>query len=285
MVEGARGASAGDVVSVVEPKPAASVILVRSAKEKPASLEAYVVRRQRSMRFLGGYYAFPGGKVDLGDADGAMLARLRGVDATLASATFATGSGVPAIAYWATAIRELLEECGILLACDVRNRPVDARTPAVAEAIARCRADLMTGVAPFAELLARRGWYADARALAYLSHFVTPRRSPIRFSARFFVCAVPSGQAPRLFTEETSEAFWIRPADAYRRFLEGTMAMAEPAEYALGYLAQFRSIAELGSACGDGCEKFHGIADRLDVAWDGFDWKANRWPDATFTKG
>jgi 8-oxo-dGTP pyrophosphatase MutT (NUDIX family) len=276
--------STGDIGSVVEPKPAASVILVRRAREEPASLEAYVIRRQRSMRFLGGYYAFPGGKVDPEDAGAAMLARLRGVDARTASATFASVNGLPALAYWATAIRELLEECGILVACDARGRPVDARVPRVAEAIERCRADLMAGVAPFAELLARRRWYADARALAYLSHFVTPRRSPIRFSARFFVCVVPSGQAPRLFTEETSEAFWIRPGEAYRRFLEGAMAMAEPAEYALGYLAQFRSIAELGGACGDGCEKFHGIADRLDVAWDRIDWKANRWPDATFTR-
>ena len=284
MTQRASEARAGDAVNVVEPQPAASVILVRGAREAPASLEAYIVRRQKSMRFLGGYYAFPGGKVDPEDASAAMLARLRGLDTQTASKTFASLNGVPALAYWATAIRELLEECGILLACDADGRRLDACAPAVADAIEHCRAELMAGAAPFAELLARRGWYADMRPLAYLSHFVTPRRSPIRFSARFFVCPAPPGQSPRLFTEETSEAFWVRPSEAYRRFLTGEMAMAEPAEYALAYLAQFRSIEELAAAGGDGVEKFHGIAHRIEPAWERFDWKANRWPDSTFTR-
>jgi len=31
------------------------------------------------------------------------------------------------------------------------------------------------------------------------------------FTARFFLCQMPMGQEPRLFTEETSEGFWIFP--------------------------------------------------------------------------
>jgi hypothetical protein len=54
------------------------------------------------------------------------------------------------------------------------------------------------------------------------------------------------------------------------------MAMAEPAEYGLGYLAQFRSLDELWAAQGDGHEKFCGIIDRIEF-WAGFDWKAGRW--------
>src|SRR5919197_4530593 len=181
-----------------EPRPAASVIIVRDAVAGAAEpIEVYMIRRQRSMRFLGGYYAFPGGKVDPGDASPAMLARLRGLDTQAASKTFASLNGVPALAYWATAIRELLEECGILLACDADGRALDARAPTVADAIEHCRAELMVGAAPVAGPLPRRGWYADTRPLAYLSHFVTPRRSPIRFSARFFVCPPPPGQSPR----------------------------------------------------------------------------------------
>src|SRR2546428_576637 len=50
----------------VDPKPAASVVLVREALPgSPEPLEVYMIRRNRNMRFLGGYYAFPGGKVDL----------------------------------------------------------------------------------------------------------------------------------------------------------------------------------------------------------------------------
>lgn len=50
----------------VAPRPAASVLLVRPGRR--AGLEVYMIRRQTSMRFLGGYYAFPGGKVDAADA-------------------------------------------------------------------------------------------------------------------------------------------------------------------------------------------------------------------------
>ena len=53
--------------------------------------------------------------------------------------------------------------------------------------------------------------------------------------------------------------------------------MAEPAEYGLGYLAQFVSLEELRAA-GVGVEKFHGIVHRIDSFWENFDWKANRWP-------
>jgi len=129
-----------------------------------------------------------------------------------------------------------------------------------------------------AELVAREGWYCDLSGLRYLSHFITPRSSPIRFSARFFLCRAPGDQAPRLFTEETSEGFWIHPGAGYRRFLADELAMAEPAEYGLAYLAQFASLDDLWTAHEDRRHKFHGIVDRIDVFWDSFDWKANRFP-------
>src|SRR5207245_696730 len=126
--------------------------------------------------------------------------------------------------------------------------PLDAREPAVAARIEGCRKALMAGEAPFAELLAREGWACDLGGLRYLSHFITPRSSPIRFTARFFLCRVPADQEPRLFTEETSEGFWIHPGHGYRRFLAGEMKMAEPAEYGLAWVAQFCSFEELWAA-------------------------------------
>ena len=267
------------VIAPVEPKPAASVVLVRSADAgAPEPLEVYMIRRHRSMKFLGGFYAFPGGKVDPGDAAPEILARCRGVAAPEAEALFPDDAGAPALAFWVAAVRELLEESGILLACEPAGGRLDARAPRVAEAIERCRKALMAGEAPFARLVAREGWHLDLAGLRCLSHFVTPRSSPIRFTARFFLCRVPDDQAPRLFTEETSEGFWIHPGAGYRRFLAGELAMAEPAEYGLAYLAQFASLDDLWTAHEDRRHKFHGIVDRIDVFWDSFDWKANRFP-------
>jgi ribonuclease/clavin/mitogillin len=266
----------------VEPKPAASILLVREAGAgAPEPLEVYMIRRNRSMKFLGGYYAFPGGRVDPADGSPAALARCRGMAAAEAEAVLHGPEGAPALAFWVTAVRELLEESGIMLACDEAGRALDPTTPAARDAIERCRKALMAGEAAFAELMAREGWYCDLRPLRYLSHFITPTSSPIRFTARFFLGPVPPGQEPRLFTEETSEGFWIHPGEGYRRFLSGDMKMAEPAEYGLAYLAQFVSLDDLMAAHGDGRHKFQGIADRIDVLWNNFDWKQNRFPGLT----
>jgi 8-oxo-dGTP pyrophosphatase MutT (NUDIX family) len=266
-------------VTPVEPKPAASVLIVRSAPPGAAEpLEVWMIRRQKGMKFLGGYYAFPGGRVDPADGASESLARCHGVGVDDAERVLADG-GLPALAYWMTAIRELLEESGLLVACDGRGGPLDAEQPAVAAGIQRCRKALMANEAPFATSLAREGWYADARPLRYLSHFITPTSSPIRFSARFFLCPLPAGQVPRLYTEETSEGFWIAPGAGYERFRAGEMAMAEPAEYGLAYLAQFESLTELWAAHADGHDKFEGVIHRISGFWKTFDWKSNPWRD------
>ena len=270
------------VVNPVEPKPAASVVLVRDAPPgAPEPIEVYMIRRNRGMKFLGGYYAFPGGKVDPADGSPAVLARCRGIERAEAETIFPGRPGAPALAFWVTAVRELLEESGIMLACDAAGQALDPASPRTREAIERCRKALMAGEAPFAELIAREGWYCDLRPLRYLSHFITPTASPIRFTARFFLGPVPAGQEPRLYTEETSEGFWIFPGEGYRRFLSGEMKMAEPAEYGLAYLAQFASLHDLWVAHDDRRHKFHGIVDRIHVFWEKFDWKQNRFPDLT----
>src|SRR4030095_3563740 len=101
-------------------------------------------------------------------------------------------------------------------------------------AIERCRKALMAGGGPVTDLIARGGWCCDLRPLRYPSRFLTPPPRPIRFTARFFLCPMPAGQEPRLFTEETSEGFWIFPGEGYRRFLSGEMKMGEPDRHGLG---------------------------------------------------
>ena len=262
-----------------EPRPAASVIIVRDAPASaPEPIELYMVRRQRSMKFLGGFYAFPGGKVDPGDGAPAVLDGCSGLDAGQAAQCFPAHGALPPLAFWVTAVRELLEETGVLLACDARGRVLDPTETEVAARADAARHALVADGADFGALLAERGWRCDLRLLRYLSHFVTPKTSPIRFTARFFVCRLPSGQTPRLYTEETSEGFWIHPGVGYRRFLAKEMAMAEPAEYGLAYIAQFRSVDELWAACDDNREKFTGIVDRIEFQfWKDFDWAAGRW--------
>ena len=53
----------------VEPRPAASVMLVRSGA---GGLEILFLRRNPTLAFHGGYWVFPGGRIDAGDADPAV---------------------------------------------------------------------------------------------------------------------------------------------------------------------------------------------------------------------
>jgi ribonuclease/clavin/mitogillin len=223
-----------------------------------------MIRRQKSMRFLGGYYAFPGGRVDPEDAAPDIFTRCRGLLPADPEDVFGSADGLPALSFWVAAARELLEETGVLSALDARG-PIDAQDRTVQERVAAMRRALMAAEAPFSALLAREGWDLDLARFRYLSHFITPPSSPIRFSARFFLAEVPDGQVVRLFEEEASEGIWIEPAEGFRRFRQGDMPMAEPAYSGLAYLGEFDSLAQLWAAHTDGRHKFHGINDRLDA--------------------
>jgi 8-oxo-dGTP pyrophosphatase MutT (NUDIX family) len=249
-------------VTPVSPRPAASVLLVRPGREMP--LEVYMIRRQKSMRFLGGYYAFPGGKLDPDDSAPEIFARCLGLAADEAERVLSSTDGVPAWSFWVTAARELLEETGVLAARDA-SAPIDVGAAGVADRVAAMRRALVAGEAPLHALLARDRWSLDLGQFRYLSHFITPPSSPIRFSARFFLAAVPAHQEVRLFEEEASEGIWITPAEGFRRFMRDEMPMAEPAYSGLAYLSAFDSLGALWAAHADGRHKFHGINDRLDA--------------------
>jgi 8-oxo-dGTP pyrophosphatase MutT (NUDIX family) len=225
-----------------------------------------MIRRNKGMRFLGGWYAFPGGKVDAADAMPEILDRCQGLSPVDAVRLFPVNEGIPSLAYWVTAARELLEETGLLMACDGEGRPLAVSEPAVAARVDDLRRALMASRAPLGALLAGEGWRLDLGPFRYLSHFITPPTSPIRFTARFFLAPVPAGQAPRLYTEETSEGFWIDPSEGVKRYQSGEMPMAEPASAGLTYLAEFGSLDALWAAHADGRHKFHGIDDRLLAA-------------------
>ena len=250
--------------SPVAPRPAASVLLVRPGTRGP--VEVYMIRRQKSMRFLGGFYAFPGGKVESADGSEASLARCFGVSSATALAAFPAADGLPPLAFWVTAARELVEETGLLVGCDADGRPVDTRDPAVRERVERVRHALAADGASFHALLEQEGWHLDLAPFRYLSHFITPPSSPIRFTARFFLAPVPTGQEPRLLGGEASEGFWIDPAEGHRRFLAGEMQMAEPADCGLRYLSGFDGLDDVWAAHTDGRHKFHGILDRIEAA-------------------
>jgi 8-oxo-dGTP pyrophosphatase MutT (NUDIX family) len=242
------------------------VLLVRAGAR---ALEVFMIRRQKTMRFMGGYYAFPGGKLDPADATAEALARCRGLVPAAAARLVPAIDGVEPLAFWISAARELLEEVGVLLAVAEDGGAVDVREPDMAARVERMRRALLADAAPFAALLAAEGWYLDLGPFRYLSHFITPPSSPIRFTARFFLAPLPPGQDALHGDEEASEGFWIDPAEGYLRYRRGEMPMADPAECGLGYLSGFDSLDALWAAHADGRHKLHGILDRSAPSREG----------------
>src|SRR5206468_12979623 len=94
-------------------RPAATVILHRPGAQ---GIEVFWVCRGEQLRFAGGFYAFPGGRVDAADAQLPVEGK--------------EGLGAEEAACIAAAARELFEETGVLIAAGSSRVPPDARKAA-----------------------------------------------------------------------------------------------------------------------------------------------------------
>src|SRR5438067_8181909 len=199
-------------------RPAATVILHRQG---PQGIEIFWVRRGEELRFAGGFYAFPGGRVDVADA----------------ALPLAGSEGLPAdeAACIAAAARELFEETGVLMAAGGERVPPDARK-AAREALLRREAPRAKEGA-FADFLASHGLRIDARSFTSAGRWVTPPALPIRFDARFYLAPLPPGERADVWPGELVDGEWIRPAEALRRWEAGMALLHPPAWHSLSALA------------------------------------------------
>src|SRR4051812_5266601 len=184
--------------------PSATVVLLRDAGD---DLEVFLLRRHGQSDVLGGTYVFPGGKADAEDLEWAdrLDAEPSALHALLGEPELAP---LQAAGLFVTAIRELFEETGVLLA-DV--------TPAHAR---QAWAALREGPR-FDELFAGTGLRLHARTLHPWSRWITPTLSSVgrkRFDTRFFIATVPPGQQPGHDEHEATESAWLAPREALRQY-------------------------------------------------------------------
>ncbi len=159
---------------------AASVLLARA----PGSAEVFVVARAAGLRFLGGFLAFPGGKVHSSDRE-------------LAQVT--PGLSGQHVA----AVRELFEETGVLLAHD------DAGAfPTAACGLALSRKRLIAEEMTLHELLAEYKLHLRPEVLMFAGSLVTPPFSLFRFDTAFFVAMLPPRQTAEVWPGELTEGAW-----------------------------------------------------------------------------
>lgn len=231
--------AAGPSAEVAPARDAATVLLLRDG---PSGIEAYLLRRTRSMAFAAGMHVFPGGSVDARDADADIA-----------------WSGPPPGAWsgWLTcdeplaralvcaAVRETFEESGVLLAGPGPAAVVDDTTSGDYE---RDRRALLDRSLSMAGLLARRALVLRSDLLRPWAHWITPEFEPRRFDTRFFVAAVPPGQRPRHVSTEADQARWLPVAEAVAGHDAGRLAMLAPTIVSLRELTRFATVERVLAA-------------------------------------
>lgn len=217
------------------PRQSATVLLLRDGA---GGVEVYLLRRVRGMPFAGGMTAYPGGGVDVRDAD---------VNLSW------TGPGP---AEWAesfhcderlarelvcAAVRETFEESGVLLATATDGSAVDPASPEwEADRLA-----LMAREKSLSEVFAAHGVTLRADLLRPWAHWITPEAEPRRYDTKFFTAAVPPGQDPRDVSGEADEASWVRVVDALAQNEQGTRVMLPPTLVTLTDLVGHATVADV----------------------------------------
>jgi len=239
---------AGAVRDVVEgrvqpavPRDAATVMLLRGG---PASggFEVYMLRRQQSMAFAPGAQVFPGGSVDLRDADEEVA--WAGPPASHWGEVFDAPPEL-ARALVCAAVRETFEESGVLLAGPSPQTVVADTTGDDWEAD---RQALLDRSVSLAELLARRSLILRADLLRPWSRWITPVIEPRRFDTRFFAAALPPGQRTRDVGGEATSVEWITPRAALDAGRAGRIQLWLPTAMTLAELAEYPGTAAVLAA-------------------------------------
>ena len=207
----------------VQLREAASVILLRRAKP---GFEVFLLRRHKRASFMASAFVFPGGTTEPGE------------DARTAAA------------------RELFEEAGVLLAR--ADATVESRTLEV-PIVAQLRRRILEGADAHASLTAvGLAWSTDP--LIPWSHWITPSIEQKRFSARFFVCELPSAQVPSFDDIETVDQAWVRPREAIER--AGELQLPPPQVRTFWELSQLDTIEQVFAAGRARSEEPHPILPR-----------------------
>ncbi|HEU4383940.1 MAG TPA: MBL fold metallo-hydrolase [Anaeromyxobacteraceae bacterium] len=180
-----------------EPRPAAAVILWR---ERPGGRELFWVLRGEALSFAGGFYAFPGGRLDPADAS-VPVPGLEGETAAFA----------------ACACRELFEETGVLLARGTGRLSRAERDEGRRAALADHRG--------FGAFLSAKRLSLDASRLEPAGRWVTPVSNPVRFDARFFTARMPEGEEASVWPGELSAGEFVSPSRALELWERGDVLL------------------------------------------------------------
>lgn len=196
-----------------EPKPAATVVLLRDGADGP---EAFLLRRKLTASFMPGAYVFPGGMVDPEDAS------------------------LHHDPFLVAAVRECFEEAGILLATNGMGEHPESRPQ-----WEQIRREVLAKPSYFREFLGEQDLNLALGMVKAWSWWLTPEIEKRRFDTRFYVARVPERQRGEHDGDETTASCWIPVAQALRRYQAGEIDMAPPTVATLVEMAPFQTTDEV----------------------------------------
>ncbi|MBT5073220.1 MAG: NUDIX hydrolase [Kordiimonadaceae bacterium] len=160
----------------------ASILIIRDNDD--GALEVLMVKRHQDIKFAGGAYVFPGGKVD--EEDLILGKRVP---------SFPPGYGE--LSY--TAFREVFEESGLIIG--------------KSEGATAYREDLLAGNITLTDFIKKADVQFDVGDIVPFARWVTPRIYPKRFDTRFFLARAPLDQEAIPDFREIVETAWVKPLE------------------------------------------------------------------------
>ncbi|MGH7459288.1 MAG: NUDIX hydrolase [Longimicrobiaceae bacterium] len=226
----------------VEPRPAATVALLRDGRGGP---EALLLRRHGKSGFAAGAWVFPGGSVDAADRDPGLHCLLPGLESGAWAERLGVGDPAEAAGYLAAALRETLEETGVVL-----GEGPGSRRAAAGWRLEELREGLLAHRLTLGEVV-ERGVRFSGDGLVYLAHWITPEPELRRYDTRFFLAPVPAALEVRPHQLELVDFRWVTPVEAVTLYRRGDLHMLPPTVHTLERLLNFRSVAEAADALRD----------------------------------
>jgi 8-oxo-dGTP pyrophosphatase MutT (NUDIX family) len=234
---------------MASPRFASTVVLVR--RDAKGGFDVLLTRRPQQMRFMGGFYVFPGGTVLDSDYSPKALERCRGLSGEQARRIL--GNRHPpdvALGHWVAVVRELYEEVGILLCEADSGGPIDSRTEEAKRKLELRRQAIVREELSFADFLESEGLHCDLSRVVYFFHRVTPDFYPMRFDTRFYIATLPRHQISLPRSEEVTESLWISPEEALARDYRDDFPILPPTTTVLAELAQLKTWKHVLSVYG-----------------------------------
>jgi endoribonuclease LACTB2 len=200
-------------MNIVVPKPAAAVILIR--QDAAGDWSFFWARRAETALFLGGFHAFPGGRMEDADAD----------------VPVADADDPEHAARIACAVREVFEEAAVLLAASAAPMTHAERL--------FVQAELMEKRLEWNDFREQHGVRISAAGFIPAGRWVTPAGLPRRFDTSFFAFEVTDDQAPRMWEAEMTDGEWLTPRAALAAWGAGTVLLTPPTLHSVRSLARW----------------------------------------------